>query len=158
MKNIKKIMFVCHGNICRSPMAEFMLKDKLSKLSLLDGFTINSSATSGEEIYGNIGNPVYPPAKRELARHGIFADGKRAVRLKKEDYNNYDLFICMEEYNRKNALRIFSSDPENKVVLLSSFAGLNKAVDDPWYTGDFSVTFSDIDYYLNFLVERLKNE
>ena len=137
-------MFVCHGNICRSPMAEFIFKDMLKKQGRSGEFTVSSSATSTEEIIRGIGNPVYPPAKAELAKHGIFAEGKRAVQLKKSDYDSYDLFLCMDSNNVRNALRIFGGDKDNKVKKLMSLAGSDRDVADPWYTGDFSVTYNDI--------------
>ena len=107
-----KIMFVCHGNICRSPMAEFIFKDLAANRGVADKFAIASSATSTEEIWNGIGNPVYPPAKAELAKHGLSCAGKRAVQLQKSDYNKYDLFIGMDSANIRNMLRIFGGDPE----------------------------------------------
>ena len=139
-----KVLFVCHGNICRSPMAEFILKDMVEKRGIATQFKIASAATSTEEIWNGIGNPVYPPAKKELAKHGISCDGKRAVQLKKEDYNNYDYLIGMEQMNIKNMLRILGGDPEGKVHLLLEYAGKNRGIDDPWYTGNFSKTYEDI--------------
>ena len=138
-----KIMFVCHGNICRSPMAEYVMKKKLNDKGI-DGFTVCSSATSTEEIWNGIGNPVYPPAKAELKRHGIDCSGKRAVQLKREDYGKYDLFVCMDAYNVRNTLRIFGTDPENKVKKLLSYADDSSDVADPWYTGDFERTYNDV--------------
>ena len=152
---LKNIMFVCHGNICRSPMAEFILKDKLEKLGVLDKFTIKSSATSNEEIYSGIGNPVYPPAREELLKHGITCNGKRAEQLKKSDYEKYDIFICMDAYNVKNAIRIFGHDNDNKIVKMLSFKNSDADVSDPWYTGNFSKTYFDIDTSCDFLVKIL---
>ena len=125
------IMFVCHGNICRSPMGEFILKDML-KIEGISGVTVASSATSTEEIWNGIGNPVYPPARAELKKHGISCEGKRAVQLKKIDYEKYDVFYCMDSSNVRNALRIFGSDPDNKVKKLLSLAGEDRDVADPW--------------------------
>ena len=138
-----KIMFVCHGNICRSPMAEFILKDLIKKQGLKEIY-ISSSATSTEEIWNGIGNPVYPPAKAELAKHGISCEGKRAVQLKKSDYTEYDMFICMDSNNVRNAMRIFGSDKENKVCRMMDFTQHGGDVADPWYTGRFEVTYNDI--------------
>ena len=121
-----KIMFVCHGNICRSPMAEFIFRDMVKKGEIADRFVIKSSATSTEEIWNGIGNPVYPPAKRELAKHGIGCDGKRAVQLKKSDYDKYDYFICMDSNNIRNTMRIFGDDKDGKVCKMMSFAGMNR--------------------------------
>ena len=133
-------MFICHGNICRSPMAEFIFKDMIRKIGREKEFAVASSATSDEEIWNGIGNPVYPPAKAELAKHGISCEGKRAVQLKKSDYDNYDMFLCMDSRNIDNAIRIFGSDPDNKVIRLLS----SKDVSDPWYTDKFDVAYNDI--------------
>ena len=150
-----KIMFVCHGNICRSPMAEFVLKDMVKKAGRENEFVIASSATSTEEIWGGVGNPVYPPARDELKKHGISCEGKRAVQVKKSDYENYDYLICMDENNMRNIRRIISSDPENKIVKLLSFTGENRNVADPWYSGDFETCYSDIYNGCKALLETL---
>ena len=139
-----KIMFVCHGNICRSPMAEFILKDMVKKKGIENEFFISSSATSTEEIWGGRGNPVYPPAKAELKKHGISCDGKTAVQLKKDDYEKYDLFICMDSMNYRNILRIFGSDKDEKVRKLMTYTSRGGDVDDPWYSRDFATTYRDI--------------
>lgn len=139
-----RIMFVCHGNICRSPMAEFILKDTLRKLGREGEFTVSSSATSTEEIWNGIGNPVYPPARAELAKHGISCEGKRAVQLKKSDYDKYDMFIAMDSNNIRNIGRIFGSDPDGKVHKMMDFTSRKGDVADPWYSGRFDVTFMDI--------------
>ena len=138
------VLFVCHGNICRSPMAEFIFKDMVNNRGLGDQFYIASAATSTEEIWNGIGNPVYPPAKRELAKHGITCEGKRAVQLKKSDYNKYDYLIGMEERNRRNMLRILDKDPEKKVSLLLDYADEHGDIADPWYTGNFDITYRDV--------------
>ena len=137
-------MFVCHGNICRSPMAEFVMKDIVKKRGKEDEFYISSSATSTEEIWQGVGNPVYPPAKRELLKHGISCDGKRAVQLKADDYEKYDLFLCMDSANVRNATRILRGDKDGKVKKLLSFVGEDRDVADPWYTGDFETTYQDV--------------
>ncbi len=139
-----KIMFVCHGNICRSPMAEFILKDMVKKKGIENEFFISSSATSTEEIWGGRGNPVYPPAKAELKKHGISCDGKEAVQLKKDDYEKYDMFLCMDSMNYRNILRIFGSDKDEKVRRLMTLTSRGGDVADPWYTGDFRTTYDDI--------------
>ena len=138
-----KVMFICHGNICRSPMAEFILKEMVKKLGAEKDFYIASSATSREEIWGDIGNPVYPPAKEELARHGISCDGKHAVQLTKADYDKYDLLLCMDNTNMRNAKRIIGSDPDDKLHLLLDYAG-GGSIADPWYFGNFDRTYADI--------------
>ncbi|MCQ2450816.1 MAG: low molecular weight phosphotyrosine protein phosphatase [Clostridia bacterium] len=135
-----KIMFVCHGNICRSPMAEILFKHIANSKGLQNEFTVSSSATSYEEI----GNPIYPPAKRILKENGIPFDEHYAVKLKSEDYDKYDLFIVMDENNLFNIRRIFPADPKNKIRKLLSFDGTNADVSDPYYSGDFNRTYKDI--------------
>lgn len=137
-------MFVCHGNICRSPMAEFVFKDLVSKRGVADKFVIASCATSTEEIWNGIGNPVYPPAKVELAKHGLSCDGKRAVQLKKSDYDKYDLFVGMDSANIRNMLRIFAGDTDEKVHKLMDYADRGGDVADPWYSERFDVAYRDI--------------
>ncbi|MBO4981420.1 MAG: low molecular weight phosphotyrosine protein phosphatase [Lachnospiraceae bacterium] len=140
-----KVLFICHGNICRSPMAEFVLKDMVQKQGLAHRFHIASAATSTEEIWNGIGNPVYPPARAELAAHGISCDGKRAVRVTKADYREYDYLICMDQQNLRNLERIIGPDTEGKVSLLLDYAGRQgQAIADPWYTGNFAVTYADV--------------
>lgn len=146
-----KVMFICHGNICRSPMAEFIFKDMVQKCGREKEFAIASSATSTEEIWNGIGNPVYPPAKSKLAEHGISCEGKRAIRLKKSDYDKYDMFICMDERNIINTMRIFGDDPDNKVRKLLK----NKDVSDPWYTNRFDIAYNDIYKGCKNLLEEL---
>ncbi len=139
-----KIMFVCHGNICRSPMAEFIFRELVRQQGKGDEFSVCSTATSTEEIWGNVGNPVYPPAKRELEKHGISCEGKRAVQLKKSDYGKYDLFVAMDSMNIRNIGKIFGSDPQGKVHKLLDFTDRGGDVADPWYSGRFDVAYSDI--------------
>ena len=153
-----KIMFVCHGNICRSPMAEFVFRDMLKKRGLDGAFTVSSSATSSEEIWNGKGNPVYPPARAELKRHGIDCSGKCAVQLTREDYGKYELFVGMDSANIRNMHRIFASDPENKIKKLLSYAGSDRDVADPWYTGDFETTYSDIVNGCEALLDTLIKE
>ncbi len=137
-------MFVCHGNICRSPMAEFIFKNMAKRNGVDNMFAVSSSATSTEEIWGDIGNPVYPPAKAELAKHGISCEGKRAVQLQKSDYDKYDLFVGMDSMNIRNMLRILGGDPQNKIRKLMEYTDKGGNVDDPWYSGDFSKAYRDI--------------
>ena len=139
-----KVLFICHGNICRSPMAEFIFKDMLALRGMADKFYVASAATSTEEIWNGIGNPVYPPAKSELARHGISCEGKRARQVTRADYAEYDYLIGMDGANIRNMLRIFGGDPEGKVAKLLSYAGSERDISDPWYTGDFGTTYDDV--------------
>ena len=153
-----KILFVCHGNICRSPMAEFILKDMVKKRGIADKFYIASAATSTEEIWGDRGNPVYPPARKELAKHGLSCDGKYAVQLKREDYAKYDYLIGMDSANIRNMERICGGDPEGKIYRLLSFAGSGRDVADPWYTGDFKTTYNDVVEGCEAFLEFLEKE
>lgn len=150
-----KILFVCHGNICRSPMAEFIMKDLIKKAGLEKDFTIASSATSTEEIWNGVGNPVYPPAKRELSRHGLSCEGKRAVQIKKDDYDKWDMILCMDTKNLRNLHRIFGGDTQGKIRKLMSFTGRDSDVSDPWYTGDFEGVFQDIELGCKCLLQHL---
>ena len=136
-----KILFICHGNICRSPMGEFILKDLAAKAGLADRFQIESAATSTEEI----GNPVYPPARRKLAQHGIDCAGKTARQLTAADYGRFDLLLGMDRANIRNMTRICGGDPQGKIHLLMEYAGQpGREVADPWYTGDFDATWDDV--------------
>ncbi len=135
-----KILFVCHGNICRSPMAEFIMKDLVRKAGLENQFHIASAATSTEET----GNPVYPPARRKLAEHGIGCSGKTSRQLTKADYGSYDLLIGMDSANLRNMRRICGGDPSGKIHLLMEYTSRPGDVADPWYTGDFETTWQDI--------------
>ena len=146
-----KILFVCHGNICRSPMAEFVMKDLVQKAGLDAQFEIASAATSTEEI----GNPVYPPARRKLAEHGIRCDGKRARQLRRDDYTRYDLLIGMDRANVRNMERICGGDPEGKLHLLLEYTARPGEVADPWYTGDFQATWEDVEAGCTGLLQSL---
>lgn len=147
------------GKVCRSPMAEFILKDMVITRHISDQFLIASAATSTEEIWGNIGNPVYPPAREKLAEHGISCKGKRAVQVKKSDYAAYDYLICMDNNNIRNLRRIIGEDKEGKVSLLLDYTDRKGAsIADPWYTGNFDITYNDIvegcQGFLNYLTEK----
>ena len=151
------IMFVCHGNICRSTMAEFVMRDMLEQAGLEDKVAVASSATSTEEI----GNPVHHGTRRMLERHGISCDGKRAVQLKRSDYDRYDLFVGMDGANIRNMRRMLGGDAQGKVTKLLQFpegtsADAASDVDDPWYTGDFEATWRDVAAGCSALLEYLQ--
>ena len=135
-----KILFVCHGNICRSPMAEFVMKDMVEKQGIAKDFYIASAATSTEEI----GNGVHYGTRKKLAEFGISTDGKRAVQLKKSDYDKYDYIIGMDSWNMRNMKRMLPEDRDNKIHLLLDFSANPRDIADPWYTGDFDTTYDDI--------------
>jgi len=135
-----KILFICHGNICRSPMAEFVMKDLVRWAGREREFHIASAATSSEEL----GNPVYPPAQRKLREHGIDCAGKTARRMTRADYSEYDLLIGMDHANIRSMTRICGGDPDGKIRLLMQYAGSAREVADPWYTGDFEATWQDV--------------
>jgi len=137
---IAKILFICHGNICRSPMAEMVMKELIRRRGLESCFTVASCATSTEEI----GNPVYPPAREELARRGIPCERRRARQLTAKDYEDYDLLICMDDWNVRNARRMLAGDPQGKVRKLLEYAGRTDDVADPWYTDRFDIAYCDI--------------
>ena len=139
-----RILFVCHGNICRSPMAEFIFRDMVANEGLANEFFIASCATSTEEIHNGVGKPVYPPARAELARHGISADGKRAVQLQKSDYEKYDLLIGMDSANIRNMYRIVGADPQGKIKKLMDYTDRGGDVADPWYSDRFDIAYRDI--------------
>lgn len=135
-----KILFVCHGNICRSPMAEFVLKDMVEKEGIASEFYIASAATSTEEI----GNPVHHGTRSKLAQVGISTSGKYAVQMKRSDYQEYDYIIGMDNWNYRNMLRIAGKDKEEKISLLLDYTDHPQDVADPWYTGDFEKTYEDV--------------
>ena len=137
---MKKILFICHGNICRSPMAEFVMKDLVQKAGLAEDFYIESAATSTEEL----GNEVYPPARRKLAEHGISCKGKVARQMNRRDYDRFDLLIGMDSWNIRNMMAICGGDPEEKIQQLLDFTNRPGDVADPWYTRDFEATWRDV--------------
>ena len=146
------ILFVCHGNICRSPMAEFVMKNLVKKAGLEHEFSIASAATSTEEI----GNPVYPPARRKLAEHGIGCAGHAARQLRRDDYDRYDYLIGMDSANLRNMHRICGGDPEDKISLLLDWTNRPGSVADPWYTGDFEATWTDVLEGCQALLEQIR--
>ncbi len=153
---MKRIMFVCHGNICRSPMAEMLFKKMIADVRLQGQIEAFSSAVSSEEIYRGVGNPIYPPARAELKRRGVPVLEHRAVQLKREDYEKYDLFLCMDESNLRGMHRIFGGDPEGKCKKLLDLTPQGGEVADPWYTGGFGEAFEDIEKGCRALLEVLR--
>ena len=146
-----KIIFVCLGNICRSPMAEFIFKDLVKKQNLENKFYIQSAATSNEEF----GNPVHPGTKNKLAQYNISTHGKTSVQLTKNDYDKYDYIIAMDASNINNIYNIIKADPLNKVSRLLDFTNSPRDIADPWYTGNFDKTYSDIYLGCNLLLKTL---
>ncbi|MGN1031215.1 MAG: low molecular weight protein-tyrosine-phosphatase [Butyricicoccaceae bacterium] len=149
-----RILFICHGNICRSPMAEYIMKHLAAQRGLSEEFEIASAATSREEI----GNGVYFPAQRKLREQGIPCGDHRAVQVTRGDYARYDYLIIMDENNRRNLMRIVREDPQEKIHMLMSFAGKNRSVADPWYTGDFDAAYQDIYEGCAALLQELLGE
>lgn len=140
MKDLVRILFVCHGNICRSTMAEFVMKDLVERRGLADRFVIESAATSTEEL----GSPVYPGTRAILEREGIDCSGKRARQMRRDDYDRFDLLIGMDEANIRNMIRIVGDNPAGKVHKMMEFAGSEADIADPWYTRDFKTTYDDV--------------
>ena len=148
------ILFVCHGNICRSPMAEFAMKDFVRRAGLESEFYIASAATSREEI----GNPVYPPARRKLAEHGIACSGHAARQMTKQDYDAFDLLVGMDSANLRNMHRICGGDSEGKISLLMDHTARPGDVADPWYTGDFEATWQDVSEGCQALLKQMQEK
>ena len=146
-----KILFLCHGNICRSPMAEFVMKEMVKKAGLEREFRIESAATSTEEI----GNPVYPPARRKLAEHGIDCSGKTARQLRNNDYEEFDLLIGMDRANLRSMYRICGGDFADKMHLLMDFTDRPGDVADPWYTDNFDAAWRDVEEGCRRLLYKL---
>lgn len=150
-----KILFVCHGNICRSPMAEFIFKNLVRKSGWAGEFEVASCATSREEIWNGVGNPVYPPAREELRKHGIPCGDRQAVQLTKADYDRYDLLIGMDQANIRNIMQILGADPKEKVHKLLDYTSRGGDVADPWYSGRFDIAYRDIDEGCKALLKHL---
>lgn len=149
-----KILFICHGNICRSPMAEFICKDYVKQSGIAEQFHIESAATSREEI----GNPVYPPARRRLAQAGISCQGKTARQVTRQDYDDFDYLICMENFNLRNLGRIIPADQDGKIYRLLDFTSHPRDIDDPWYTGDFDTAYDEIREGVEAFIKYLYQE
>ena len=149
-----KILFICHGNICRSPMSEFVMKDMVKRAGLEREIFAASAAVSREEL----GNPVYPPAKKKLAEHGIGCEGHRARQMTKEDYDEYDYLIAMDASNLRLMERFCGDDPQNKVSLLLDYTDRPGSVADPWYTGNFDATWNDVNEGCSGLLTFLKEK
>lgn len=149
-----KILFICHGNICRSPMAECVLKHMVKNQGRAGDFFIHSAATSREEI----GNPIYPPAVRKLKAEGVPLTGHRAVQMTREDYDKYDLLLAADSANVRNMTRITGGDPEGKIRRLLDYTRRPRDIADPWYTGNFDITYDDIVEGCEALLKQLDQE
>lgn len=152
---VTKILFVCHGNICRSPMAEFVMKRLVKEKGLEDEFEIASVATSTEEIWNGKGNPVYPSAKAIMAEHGIDCSGKCAVQIKKADGAYYDYIVGMDDFNFRNIKRMIDGKHHHKISLLMDNTICPRSVADPWYTGDFQKTWQDVNEGCTALLKNI---
>ncbi len=160
-----KILFVCHGNICRSTMAEFVMKDIVNKQGLAEEFHIESGATHTDEIWNGMGSPVYPPARAKLREHGIGTDDnelgvseKRARLTVRSDYDKFDYIIGMDGANIRDMNRIYGGDPGKKIYKMLEFAGRSGDVADPWYTGNFDATWRDVSEGCRGLFETIRNQ
>ncbi len=154
MQKMVKILFVCHGNICRSPMAEFVFKDMVAKEGLTGQFLIASAATSMEEI----GNPVHRGTRARLAKEGISTAGKHAVRMERSDCQKYDYIIGMDKWNYRDMLRIAGEGSKQKISLLLDYTDHPRDVADPWYTGDFDQTYEDVEAGCRGLLDKIISE
>ncbi len=157
------ILFVCHGNICRSTMAEFVMKDIVSKAGVADEFHIESAATHTDEIWNGMGSPVYPPARAKLREHGIGTDDnelgvaeKRARLTNKRDYESFDYIIGMDSANIRDMNRIYGGDPDGKIYKMLDFTDRDGDVADPWYTGNFDATWRDVSEGCRGLFSQIK--
>lgn len=151
---MRKILFICHGNICRSPMALYYFHDLIHKKGLDDKFFLDSAATSTEEL----GSEAHRGTQEKLRQAGISCQGHRAKQMKEEDYGIYDYLIGMDDWNIRNINRITGGDPDHKIYKLLEFAGSSRDVADPWYTGDFDATWKDIALGCNSLLTHIEEE
>ena len=151
---MQRILFVCLGNICRSPMAEYLLRTMANDAGKADDFLIESAATSDENVWRGVGAPVYPPARELLRRHGIDCSDKRARQVTKDDYARFDRILCMDDSNVRNLRRIFGGDPDGKIVKLMDLTDRPGNVADPWYTGDFETAYADIEKGCRALLDK----
>ena len=149
-----KVMFVCHGNICRSPMAEFVMKDKIKERGLDSVVKVYSSATSYEET----GNPVYPPAIAKMKKEGVTIYPHRSVTIEKEDYDKYDMIVAMEERNIRRMMMKFGADPKNKISRLLDHSDRPRDIADPWYNDDFDAAYNDIVEGVDALIDYIVRE
>lgn len=149
-----RILFICHGNICRSPMAEFLFRRMVEQAGLSRQIQAASAATSTEEI----GNPVYPPVRRLLAKHGISTEGKTAVQLRRQDYDRYDWIVAMDTENLWGIRRILGGDPAHKVFRLLELSDRPRDIADPWYTGDFQQTYDDLMEGCALLLDKVRKD
>lgn len=152
---MQKILFLCHGNICRSPMAEFIMKQLLAEAGKADQVEVASAAVTDDEIIGGVGNPMDPRAQRELAKNGVPFSQRRARLLTREDYDKYDYLIAIDSENFMAMNQICGGDPERKQYKLLQFAGSYADIDDPWYTNDFDLAFQEISRGCQGLLEQL---
>lgn len=151
---MKRIMFVCHGNICRSPMAELVFRHLAEERGVAHKYAAASSATSTEEL----GNPIYPPARAELIKHGIDPSGKTAVQLERADARHYDIFVGMDAANLRNMRRILGEDAEGRIYKMMSFLGSDADVADPWYFGGFDATYRDVSRAAEAMLDALERD
>lgn len=149
-----KVLFICHGNICRSPMAEYVMRNMVSKLGLADKFYLGSAATSTEEL----GNPIYPPAQRTMRAHGIDPSGHAARQLRRNEYDKWDMFVGMDSENMYYMKRMLGGDPEGKISMLMDYTDRPGEVSDPWYTRDFEATWRDVNEGCAGMIEYLRRQ
>ena len=151
-----KVLFICHGNICRSPMAEYVFRKMVDEAGLADSIEVSSAATTDDEIWSDTGSPVYPPVERLLKENGMDPKEKRAVRLTVDDYDKYDYFVGMDDENLSDMKLTLNGDPKRKCSLLLDYTHHPRSVADPWYTRYFQKTWDDVDHGCRAFLEFLK--